>query len=172
MDDIEYKSQKSGLFEKVLENLADPQCGIKVDFSKTKDQTFVTSVARVIKEIVKDNNLHLSRIQEEELLNDIVAYFLELGPIGILLRDPSVCEIMINGPKQVYIERNGKIELTEIIFSNEERLAYFIERILDYSGRRVSTLEPCVDARLRDGSRVNIVMNPVSTIGSVLTIGY
>jgi len=163
-------NEQGSLFEQVLVKLTDPQGGIKLDFSKGKDQAFVVSVVHVIKEIARDNKAQLSRLQEEELLNEVVAYFLELGPIGILLRDGSISEIMINGPKQVYVERNGKIELTEITFADEAHLAYFIERILDYSGRRVSSLEPCVDACLKDGSRVNIVKSPVSTIGSLLTI--
>ena len=165
------ENEKSILFEQVLEKLTDPQSGVKVDFLKAKDQAFVGSVLRVIREIAKNNKMQLSRIQEEEeLLNEVVAYFLELGPICMLLRDATISEIMINGPKQIYIERNGKIELTEIAFTDEAQLAYFIERILDYSGRRVSSLEPCVDARLKDGSMVNIVKSPVSSVGSLLTI--
>ncbi len=163
-------SEKNGLFEQVLEKLTDTQSGMKIDFLKAKDQAFVTTIDRVIKEIARDNKMQLSRIQTEELLNEVVAYFLELGPIGMLLTDKSISEIMINGPKQVYVERNGRIELTEIVFTDETHLAYFIERILDYSGRRVSSLEPCVDACLKDGSRVNIVKSPVSSIGSLLTI--
>ncbi len=162
--------EQSDLFEKVLVKLTDPEIGLKLDFLKAKDQAFVSSVIRVIKDMVRDNKIQISRLQEEELLNEVVAYFLALGPIGMLLRDPSISEIMINGPKQVYIERNGKMELTEIIFNDETQLTYFIERILDYSGRRVSSLEPCVDACLKDGSRVNIVKAPVSSVGSLLTI--
>ncbi len=164
------ENEKNMLFEQAREKLTDPQSGVKVDFLKVKDQAFVGSALRVIREMAKNNKMQLSRIQEEELLNDVVAYFLELGPIGMLLRDASISEIMINGPKQIYIERNGRIELTEISFTDEAQLAYFIERILDYSGRRVSSLEPCVDARLKDGSRVNIVKSPVSSVGSLLTI--
>ncbi len=162
--------EQSDLFEKVLVKLTDPEIGLKLDFLKAKDQAFVSSVIRVIKDMVRDSKIQISRFQEEELLNEVVAYFLALGPIGMLLRDPSISEIMINGPKQVYVERNGKMELTEIVFNDETQLTYFIERILDYSGRRVSSLEPCVDACLKDGSRVNIVKAPVSSIGSLLTI--
>ena len=162
--------EQSDLFEKVLVKLTDPEIGLKLDFLRAKDQAFVSSVIRVIKDMVRDNKIQISRLQEEELLNEVVAYFLALGPIGMLLRDPSISEIMINGPKQVYVERNGKMELTEIVFNDETQLTYFIERILDYSGRRVSSLEPCVDACLKDGSRVNIVKAPVSSVGSLLTI--
>ncbi|MBU0548037.1 MAG: CpaF family protein [Candidatus Omnitrophica bacterium] len=162
--------KQNDLFEQVLEKLTDNQSGKKFDFLIAKDQAFVASVACVIKEIASNNKIQLSHVQEEELLNEVVAHFIELGPIGMLLRDPSISEIMINGPKQIYVERNGKIELTEIVFTDEAQLAYFIERILDYSGRRVNSLEPCVDACLKDGSRINIVKSPISSIGSLLTI--
>jgi len=163
-------NEQKGLFEQVLERLINPQSGVKVDFLKAKDQAFVASTIRVIREIARNNKIQLSVIQEEGLLNEVAAFFHELGPIGMLLRDPSVSEIMINGPKQIYVERGGKIELTEFVFTDETHLAYFVERILDYSGRRVSSLEPCVDARLKDGSRVNIVRSPISSIGSLITI--
>ena len=170
MEESAGASEQNDLLEQVLEKLTDPQGGAKVDFLKAKDQAFVDSAVRVIREIAKRNKMQLSHIQEDELLDKVAAYFHELGPIGVLLKDSSISEIMINGPKQIYVERDGKIELTEIVFTDEEHLAYFIERILDYSGRRVSSLEPCVDARLKDGSRVNIVRSPVSSIGSLITI--
>lgn len=160
----------TGLLEKVLERINDPQNGVKIDYAKGKDQAFLSAVIRVIRQVSREAQAQLSRIQEEELLNDIVSYFLDLGPIGMLLKDPSVSEIMVNGPGQVYVERNGSLETTDISFADEAHLAYFIERILDYSGRRANSLEPCVDARLKDGSRVNVVKSPVSSIGSLLTI--
>jgi pilus assembly protein CpaF len=163
-------NEQSGLLEEMLEKLINPQSGVKVDFLKAKDQAFVASVVRVIREVARNNKIKLSDIQEKEFLNEIAAFFHELGPIGMLLRDPSISEIMINGPKQIYVERDGKIELTEFIFTDEAHLSYFVERILDYSGRRISSLEPCVDARLKDGSRVNIVRNSISSIGSLITI--
>ncbi|MDD5115783.1 MAG: CpaF family protein [Candidatus Omnitrophica bacterium] len=161
--------EKNGLFDQVLERL-NGQEEIKSSYPKAKDQAFLSSVLRVIREVARDNKVQLPRIQEEELLNEVVSYLLELGPLGILLKDQGISEIMINGPHQVYIERNGKIEMTDINFADEAHLDYFIERILDYSGRRVNSLEPYVDARLKDGSRVNIVKSPVSSIGSLLTV--
>jgi pilus assembly protein CpaF len=160
----------TGLLEKVLERINDPQNGVKIDYAKGKDQVFLSAAIRVIRQVSREAQTQLSRIQEEELLNDIVSYFLDLGPIGMLLKDPAVSEIMVNGPGQVYVERNGGLETTDISFADEAHLAYFIERILDYSGRRANSLEPCVDARLKDGSRVNVVKSPVSSIGSLLTI--
>ena len=87
-----------------------------------------------------------------------------------MLKDPEITEVMINGPYQVYVERNGNIELTDITFTGEEQLLHLIDRIIAPLGRRLSELEPFVDARLNDGSRVNIVRSPVSRIVPILTI--
>ncbi len=170
MEDVELAEVREDLLVQVLKQLNDTQKGIRLDFLKLKDQTFVSTVLRIIREAIANNGLQLSRVQEEELLNEVVAYLLDLGPIGLLLNDRSISEIMINGPKQVYVERNGVIEMTEIVFADEAHLDHFVERILDHSGRRANSLEPCVDASLKDGSRVNIVKSPISPLGSVVTI--
>ncbi len=87
-----------------------------------------------------------------------------------MLHDPEVSEIMVNGPKQVYIERNGKLELSSITFKDGNHLQYFVEKILSPLGKRVSESEPYIDARLSDGSRVNVISHPVSLVGTILTI--
>jgi pilus assembly protein CpaF len=93
-----------------------------------------------------------------------------LGPLEALLCDPSVDEVMVNGPQQVWVERNGRIEPTAARFDGEADLRHAIERILAPLGRRVDEAEPLCDARLPDGSRVNVVVAPLALDGSVLTI--
>jgi pilus assembly protein CpaF len=93
-----------------------------------------------------------------------------LGPLEALLADPTVDEIMVNGPGQVWVERCGRIEPTAARFANESELRHTIERILAPLGRRVDEAEPLVDARLPDGSRVNVVVAPLALDGSILTI--
>ncbi len=93
-----------------------------------------------------------------------------LGPLESLLADPSVDEVMVNGPGQVWVERAGRIEPTGVRFGGEDDLRHAIERILAPLGRRVDEAEPLVDARLADGSRVNVVIAPLALDGSVLTI--
>ena len=102
----------------------------------------------------------------EEIVNEIFG----LGPIDRLLKDPSVWEIMINGPKEVWVEREGKLQKTDVVFDDEKQLAFYIERILSPSGRRISEFEPYIDARLADGSRLNVVRSPVAAYGPILTI--
>ena len=93
-----------------------------------------------------------------------------LGPLEPLLADPAVDEVMVNGPGQVWVERAGRIEPTGVRFAGEDELRHTIERILAPLGRRVDDAEPLVDARLADGSRVNVVIAPLALDGSILTI--
>ena len=102
----------------------------------------------------------------EEIVNEIFG----LGPIDRLISDPSVWEIMVNGPKEVYVEREGRMQKTDVVFEDEEQLYFYIERILSPSGRRVTEFEPYIDARLPDGSRMNVVRRPVAPFGPILTI--
>jgi pilus assembly protein CpaF len=103
---------------------------------------------------------------EARIVRDTVG----LGPLEDLLADPSVEEVMVNGPSCVYIERGGRIEATEVRFSDEEELRNAIERILAPLGRRIDELSPMVDARLADGSRVNVVIPPLAIDGPALSI--
>jgi pilus assembly protein CpaF len=93
-----------------------------------------------------------------------------LGPLEVLLADPAVEEVMVNGPERVYVERRGLLEPTEVAFESEEELRNTIERILAPLGRRVDELSPMVDARLADGSRVNVVIPPLAIDGPTVSI--
>lgn len=104
------------------------------------------------------------------IIEDLVNEIFGLGPIDRLINDPTVWEIMINGPREVYVEREGKLQKTDAVFEDEDQLSFYIERILSPSGRRVTEFEPYIDARLPDGSRVNVVRRPVAANGPILTI--
>ena len=93
-----------------------------------------------------------------------------LGPLETLLRDPDISEVMVNRPEQIFVERKGKIELTTLAFEDERSLRRVIDRIVSTIGRRVDESEPMCDARLKDGSRVNVVIPPVAIYGPCLTI--
>jgi len=127
-------------------------------------------IADVYAEVVREQGLVLGRSEREELLERAVAEILGYGPLDRLLRDDSVTEIMVNGPHQVYIERNGKIERTALTFDSEAHLLRIIERIVAPLGRRIDEASPMVDARLPDGSRVNAIIPPLSLVGPVLTV--
>ncbi|MFN3930074.1 MAG: CpaF family protein, partial [Thermoflexus sp.] len=139
-----------------------------LDFSRTDELRAM--IEEKFDAVLMEDHIVLSRLERQRLFEQIVAEILGYGPLEPLLRDDTITEIMVNGPKKVYIERNGKIERTNVVFEDDEHLMRIIERIVAPLGRRVDESMPYVDARLPDGSRVNIVIPPISLIGPVVTI--
>jgi len=159
------------LKEDILRQLHSRLRKIEVDFSRVDRTSFRKKIEPIFNSVLKENREFLLSPQEqEEILEETISEILGLGPIEKLLKDPEVLEIMVNGPNQVYVERGGRLELTGITFKSSEHLLHFIERILSPLGRRVTEFEPYIDARLKDGSRVNVVRSPVSSVGPILTI--
>jgi len=117
-----------------------------------------------------NNHYNLSRAERMALVDDICDELLGLGPLEPLLKDDSITEIMVNGPKDIFVERNGKLLLSDTRFYDDNHLMNIIERILAPLGRRVDEASPLVDARLADGSRVNIIIPPLSLTGPTVTI--
>jgi len=144
------------------------------DLDPTMDVTKTDEVRRTIEEMYNDilaqENIVLSRAERQRLFEQIVAEILGLGPLEPFLADPTITEIMVNGAKNIYIEREGKIQRTKAVFESDEHLMRIIERIIAPLGRRIDESSPYVNARLQDGSRVNAVIPPISLIGPVLTI--
>ena len=120
--------------------------------------------------IADEEGLALTRAERVRMLEQITDEILGLGPLEPLLRDETLTEVMVNGPQQVYIERDGKLELTNVTFQNDEHVMRIIQRIIAPIGRRVDESSPMVDARLADGSRVNAIIPPLSLVGPVITI--
>jgi pilus assembly protein CpaF len=112
----------------------------------------------------------LSEAERERLVNEIIDEALGLGPIEPLLRDPTVSDILINGPNTVYVERRGRLEPTNITFHDEEHLVEIVQRIASKVGRRLDESSPMVDARLADGSRVNAIIRPLALDGALVSI--
>jgi pilus assembly protein CpaF len=138
------------------------------------DLTNQVEVRRQIEElfgkIADEEGLALTRAERVRMLEQITDEILGLGPLEPLLRDETITEVMVNGPQQVYIEREGRLELTNVTFQNDEHVMKIIQRIIAPIGRRVDESSPMVDARLADGSRVNAIIPPLSLVGPVLTI--
>ncbi|MEX2106293.1 MAG: CpaF family protein [Solirubrobacterales bacterium] len=123
-----------------------------------------------VRELVDEEAALLGAPDREEIAARIVRDSVGLGPLEVLLADPAVEEVMVNGPGTVYVERCGRIETTGVAFEDEEGLRNTIERILAPLGRRVDELSPMVDARLADGSRVNVVIPPLAIDGPAVSI--
>jgi len=128
------------------------------------------ALRRIFDETLNEKQLALSSRERRDLFEQVVADVLGLGPIEPLLRDDTVTEVMVNGANQVWIERNGRLEETDIRFRDPQEVMRIIDRIVGPLGRRVDESSPMVDARLPDGSRVNVIIPPLSLDGPCISI--
>ena len=144
------------------------------ELDPSTDVTRTEEVRRTIQElfeqILTEENIVLSRPERARLFEQIAAEILGFGPLQPLLEDETITEIMVNGAKNIYIERKGKIHRVPVTFENNDHVLRIIDRIVAPLGRRIDEASPYVDARLPDGSRVNAVIAPISLVGPVLTI--
>ncbi|MCB4790412.1 MAG: Flp pilus assembly complex ATPase component TadA [Elusimicrobia bacterium] len=143
-----------------LENLAD-----KHKMEEVKDKT-----RKIIQDLLANEKKDLSREERYNLVEEMINEVLGLGCLEQFLNNPDITEIMVNGPNDIFVEKKGKIHYTGERFSSEEQLRVIIDRIVSPIGRRVDESSPLVDARLSDGSRVNIIIPPLSLMGPAITI--
>ncbi len=129
-------------------------------------------IRSVIQDLLDRENqrVPLSLYERESLVGDVLNELFGLGPLEALLKDPSVSDILVNKSSQVYVERNGRLEHTDIVFRDDKHLMQIIERIVSAIGRRVDESTPMVDARLADGSRVNVIIPPLALDGPSMSI--
>ena len=145
----------------------------RLDFTRVKDLTsdaMRRDIRRVVEHLCDTENPLLNRMEREKLIDEILDEVLGFGPLEPLLKDPTISDILVNGPKKVYVERRGKLELTDVKFRDNDHLLQIIDRIVSKVGRRVDETSPMVDARLPDGSRVNAVIPPIALDGASLSI--
>jgi pilus assembly protein CpaF len=124
----------------------------------------------VIEHLCDSEDTFLNRNERERLIEEVLDETFGLGPLEMLLKDPSISDILINGPKQVYVERSGRLERTSVCFRDNKHLLQIIDRIVSKVGRRVDEICPMVDARLPDGSRVNAIIPPLALDGACVSI--
>ena len=137
---------------------------------KLARETIRKDVAEIIGELLTERHEALNRAEREALVDDVLDELLGLGPLEPLLQDDSVTDILVNGPKTVFIERNGVLERVKTEFQDERHLMRIIQKIVSAVGRRIDESSPFVDARLADGSRVNAIVAPLAVDGSLLSI--
>ena len=139
-----------------------------MDISRTAEVR--KTIEDLYETILAEEGIVLSRTERKRLFDQIVSEILGLGPLEALLQDETVTEIMVNGPKNVYIERKGKLERAPVTFDSNEHVNRIIDRIMSPLGRRIDESHPYEDARLQDGSRVNAIVPPIALVGPCLTI--
>jgi pilus assembly protein CpaF len=127
-------------------------------------------VRAVAAQVTRKNHEHLDEASHDRMIDEIMNEAFGLGPIEHLMNDPTVSDILVNGPKQVFVERHGQLQETDIVFADSAHLIQIIQRITARVGRRVDEATPLVDARLPDGSRLNAIIPPLSLEGPILSI--
>src|SRR3954467_4866388 len=145
----------------------------KIDLEKLtslQDVRARTQVQNVIYDLIGISNVPLSSAEKERICREVLHEVFGLGPLEPLLQDPSISDILVNTHRQVYIERNGLLELTDVVFKDAAHLRHIIDKIVSNVGRRVDESSPMCDARLDDGSRVNVVIPPLAVDGPILSI--
>jgi pilus assembly protein CpaF len=158
-----YQDLKTRVQKKLLAEI-DPSVDV------TKVNEVKKTIQDLFDQILIEENFVLSRTEKTRLFEQITAEILGLGPLQTLLEDDTITEVMVNGAKNIYVERRGKIQRAPLAFENNDHVMRIIERIVAPLGRRIDESSPYVDARLQDGSRVNAIIPPVSLVGPVLTI--
>ena len=160
----EYEEIKRALHNELLDSLDFEEVG-----NTPKDELYIRLRA-TLTERVEGRNLPLNRMERERMVQEILDNILGLGPIEPLVRDPAVSDILINGPKHVFVDRKGKLIRTNVQFDDNRHLMQIIERIVVAVGRRVDEQNPMVDARMADGSRFNAIIPPLALDGAAVSI--
>ncbi|WP_317203795.1 CpaF family protein [Janthinobacterium sp.] len=159
-----YQELKKGMHQAILD---------RIDLERLKRLTaeqFKHELALLVQRIIEDERIVLNQQERHNLVLDIQHEMLGFGPLEPLLADPGVSDILVNTWAKVYVERNGRLELTDVTFHDNAHLMKIIEKIVSRVGRRVDESSPMVDARLPDGSRVNAIIPPLAVDGPILSI--
>ena len=162
-DDSNFVDIRSRVQNKLIGEL-DPKLDLS-NAAKVRQQ-----VEDIFNTILDSENIVLARNERARMFESIAADILGFGPLEILLNDTEISEIMVNGPRHIYVERKGKLTKSDVVFNNDEHVMRVIDRIISPLGRRCDESSPMVDARLPDGSRVNAVIRPISLVGPCLSI--
>ena len=134
------------------------------------EQDLRTEINEISAEILSEKSIVLNREDRNQLNSELYDEVTGLGPLETLLKDDSVNDILVNGPQQIFVERDGKLQLTDVTFKDEKHLLRIIDKIVSAVGRRVDESNPYVDARLKDGSRFNAMVSPIAVDGSLVSI--
>src|SRR5690606_11952384 len=145
----------------------------KLDLSRVgelKGDSLKREIRGVVEHLCDAEETPLSRIERERIVDEVLDETFGLGPLELILKDPAVSDILVNGPKKVYVEKGGRLQKTTVEFRDNKHLLQIIDRIVSRVGRRVDETCPMVDARLEDGSRVNAIIPPLALDGAAMSI--
>ena len=162
--DLSFEQLKQRIHSKLVD---------KLDMSKIGElegDILRREIRLVVEHLCDSEDTLLNRAERDRLINEVLDETFGLGPLELLLKDPSISDILINGPKNVYVERRGRMERTNVTFRDNDHLMQIIDRIISKVGRRVDESCPMVDARMADGSRFNAIIPPLALDGAAVSI--
>ena len=159
-----YQDLKFTLHRKLLDKI-NLEALVSIESQKLRNE-----VRSALTALIDAEQTLLSSIERNQIVSEVLDEVFGLGPIEPLLQDPTISDILVNGHKQVYVERRGQLELTNVTFKDDSHLLRIIDKIVSQVGRRVDESSPMVDARLMDGSRVNAIIPPLAVDGPLLSI--
>jgi pilus assembly protein CpaF len=159
-----YQDLKTRIHRKLIESI---DLSVLDSGSNTR---VVEEIRQILAEMIETERLPLSPLERERLIEEVQHETFGLGPLEPLLQDPQISDVLVNGPRRVYIERFGRLEKANVIFRDDAHLMQIIDRIVSKIGRRIDESSPMVDARLPDGSRVNAIIPPLALDGPMLSI--
>jgi len=159
-----YQTTKIAIHKTILER-------VELDkLNRLSPEQIKTELSQLVEVIIGEQKILMNEAERRRLVQDVQDEMLGLGPLEALLQDPTISDIMVNNPRQTYVERSGKLQLADIVFNDDAHLLKIIERIVSRVGRRIDESSPMVDARLADGSRVNAVIPPSAIDGPCISI--
>ncbi|SDX44569.1 pilus assembly protein CpaF [Thiocapsa roseopersicina] len=183
LTDDEFALRRRGLSGRLGEGLSKSEQETKYDLlqnvvkmmdlsllANLEDAQARTQIQEACERLMNQQSLPFNTQTRQRIIKEIQNEILGLGPLEGLLADPAISDILVNGPSQIYIERNGRLELSSARFDNDRHLMTIIDRIVSRVGRRIDESSPMVDARLPDGSRVNAIIPPLALNGAVMSI--
>jgi len=165
-------TQKSQQFEDVKRRIHGKLVD-KLDLTRVgelKGDTLKREIRAVVEHLCDAEETLLNRQERERIVDEVIDEVLGLGPLELILKDPDVSDILINGPKNIYVEKSGRMQKSKVEFRDNKHLLQIIDRIVSKVGRRVDETSPMVDARLEDGSRVNAIIPPLALDGACVSI--
>jgi pilus assembly protein CpaF len=163
-----YEEIKHKIHLKIIDEIkSDSMKSMNEENGEEKLEQEITSI---VESVLSEEGSYITKIERQKIISEIIDETIGFGPINPLIQDPTVSEIMVNGPDQVYVEKKGKLVLSDANFKDDQHVLHVIEKIVAPLGRRIDESSPMVDARLPNGSRVNIIIPPLALNGPTITI--
>ncbi len=165
-----YREIKLKIHKTIIEELKTDEIKTTTKNNETEEDLIAEKIKEITENTLESEANFIPAAERENIIRQLKDEILGFGPITPLIEDPDITEVMVNGPDQVYVEKNGKIQLSDVFFRDDNHVLHIIEKIVSPLGRRIDESMPMVDARLPDGSRVNAIIHPLSLTGPTITI--